>query len=407
MVEGVLNSPDLSKAVLFDFPLKAKEGFIDHGFYTVSSYMDHDNDFPDHLQDFNCGEITYDTEDGYNHQGTDFLLWPSPWYKMDNDQVEVVAAAPGIIIYKQDGNFDRTCNSEDLPWNAIFIQHSNGYTTWYGHLKNGSVTQKFVGEEVAEGEYLGVVGSSGISTKPHLHFEVYDEENNLVDPYQGSCNPELDESLWLDQKPYIDAGINKITTNSTLPVTPDCPQQEIMNESLTFSGNDTVFLFIYFRNLSTGDNVNITITRPDNSIHSQWVWESGLPFYVASWNYWFLILKNEQDGLWKFEATYKNENYTHEFQYTKTASIEEYELQKLLIFPNPVSEKAIISMPEILSKDFKIRLTNMMGQRIEVFPELNEDGKSLILNCENLTKGYYIISIEDNGRNYWGQLIKG
>jgi hypothetical protein len=404
--EGILSPFYSSKAILFDFPLKAKEGFNDPGYYTISSYIDHDPDYPDHLKDFNCGELTYDTEDGYNHQGTDFLLWPFPWYKMDNEQVEVVAAAPGIILYKQDGNFDRNCDGEDLPWNAIFIQHSNGYVTWYGHLKDGSLTEKFVGEEIEAGEYLGVVGSSGISLQPHLHFEVHDENDNIIDPYLGPCNPTADESFWLEQRPYLDAGINKITTNSTLAVFPDCPQQETLNESSTFSGNDTIFLLLYFRNLSAGDNVNITITRPDNSIHSQWVWESPLPFYVASWNYWFLLLKNEQDGNWKFEANYNNETYTHEFQYTNAQSIKENKIQKLSVSPNPVSDKVRISVPVNLSGNFHFQITNITGQKIELIPELNEDKKSFLLNCENLVNGVYIITIENDGTHYQGRFIK-
>ncbi len=404
--EGILNPKYSPEAILLDFPIKAKDGFNDPGSYTVSSYTDHDTLYPNELKDYNCGELTYDTGDGYNHQGTDFLLWPFPWHKMDNDEVEVVAAAPGIILYKQDGNFDRNCDGEDLPWNAVFIQHSNGYVTWYGHLKSGSLTEKFVGEEVIAGEYLGVVGSSGISFQPHLHFEVHDGNDNIVDPYQGSCNPDIDESLWIEQKPYLDAGINKITTNSTLAVTPDCPQQEILNESSTFSGNDTIFLLLYFRNLSTGDNVNITIIRPDNSIHSQWVWESPFPFYVASWNYWFLVLKDEQDGLWKFEASYNNEVFSHEFQYTNAASIKENEIQDLSLYPNPVSGKTWISIPVPLSGNYKFQINNITGQKISLIPKLNENGKSLFLNCGNLANGVYIVSIEDRGRNYRGRFIK-
>ncbi len=404
--KGILNTYDSSKDILFGFPLKSKDDLNDPGFYTVSSYVDHDSLFPGHLQDFNCGELTYDTDEGYNHQGTDFLLWPFPWYKMDNNQVEVVAAAPGIIIYKQDGNFDRNCNGEDSTWNAVFILHSNGYTTWYGHLKDGSITEKEVGEEVELGEYLGIVGSSGISIQPHLHFEVYDEENKLIDPYEGPCNPDLNESLWLDQKPYIDAGINRIATNSTLPVYHDCPQQETLNESSDFHGNDTIFLLLYFRNLSQGDNVEITITRPDNSIHSHWTWESDLTNYIASWNYWFLILQGDQDGTWKFEAKYNNEIYIHEFHYTNAASINENKIQGLVIFPNPVSKKVKISFPDPLSKDLIFRITNLMGQKMDVFPELNEDGKSFLLDCNRIPDGSYIISIEANEKHYRGHFIK-
>jgi len=83
--KGIYNKKYLSKDVLFGLPIKSKDGFDDPGVYTISSHVDHDTAYSGHLRDYNCGELTYDTEDGYNHQGIDFLLWPFPWYKMDND----------------------------------------------------------------------------------------------------------------------------------------------------------------------------------------------------------------------------------------------------------------------------------------------------------------------------------
>ena len=55
-----------------------------------------------------------------------------------------------------------------------------------GHAEKGSLTTKAIGETVNQGEYLGIVASSGCSTGPHLHLEVYDADVQLVDPYEGA-----------------------------------------------------------------------------------------------------------------------------------------------------------------------------------------------------------------------------
>lgn len=54
--------------------------------------------------------------------------------------------------------------------NFIVITHHSGYKTLYGHL---SVVRVKTGAYVATGERIGDVGSSGLSTGPHLHFTVY------------------------------------------------------------------------------------------------------------------------------------------------------------------------------------------------------------------------------------------
>ncbi len=54
--------------------------------------------------------------------------------------------------------------------NYIVINHGNGMQTWYQHLSSMNVT---VGQTVARGQVIGNVGTTGISTGPHLHFEVH------------------------------------------------------------------------------------------------------------------------------------------------------------------------------------------------------------------------------------------
>lgn len=45
----------------------------------ISNYVDRNAAFPNQLQDFACGNRTYDTAQGYNHRGIDIAVWPFSW----------------------------------------------------------------------------------------------------------------------------------------------------------------------------------------------------------------------------------------------------------------------------------------------------------------------------------------
>ncbi len=62
--------------------------------------------------------------------------------------------------------------------NYVIVTHDNGYQTLYAHMSKTSVK---TGQIVDQGTQLGLVGSTGYSTGPHLHFSVY-KNGKLVDP---------------------------------------------------------------------------------------------------------------------------------------------------------------------------------------------------------------------------------
>ena len=64
--------------------------------------------------------------------------------------------------------------------NCVMIDHGNGYKTLYAHLSSISVAK---GAVVDKGAVVGYVGSTGVSTGPHLHFEVWSGESR-IDPEQ-------------------------------------------------------------------------------------------------------------------------------------------------------------------------------------------------------------------------------
>jgi murein DD-endopeptidase MepM/ murein hydrolase activator NlpD len=56
--------------------------------------------------------------------------------------------------------------------NAVIIDHGNGLRTGYAHMQNGSLTVS-AGDTVTQGEVIGLVGSTGLSTGAHLHFTTW------------------------------------------------------------------------------------------------------------------------------------------------------------------------------------------------------------------------------------------
>jgi murein DD-endopeptidase MepM/ murein hydrolase activator NlpD len=303
--------------VSFNWPIRLAAGVTDSGFYGISNYIDRNPAFPNQIQDYNCGTRSYDLSSGYNHTGTDIFTFPFPWYKMDNNQVEIIAAAAGTIISKADGNFDRSCGFNSNPWNAVYIQHSDGTIAWYGHMKNGSVTSKAVGQTVVAGEYLGVVGSSGSSTGPHLHFEVHDNLGNVIDPWNGPCNSAA--SLWANQQPYYNSTLNKIMTCSAAPVHPTCPGQETLNQATGFCPGATFQAYASYRDQQPGQVVTHKLIQPNGVNWQQWS-QTFTTYYAASWWYYTWVLPaSPLTGTWKYQITYLGKIYEYSFSVNTSA----------------------------------------------------------------------------------------
>ena len=75
--------------------------------------------------------------------------------------------------------------------NYIEIDHGNGYYTAYGHLSSISVSP---GQTVSRGQQIAISGNTGVSTGPHLHYEVYIGGLDLgyrVDPLQYTTHGTL------------------------------------------------------------------------------------------------------------------------------------------------------------------------------------------------------------------------
>src|SRR5262249_14351877 len=169
--------------------------------WTIVNYVDINSGPAD--TDYMGNSRTYN-----GHDAIDFTLEgnqsPSRFVSMEPG-VPVYAAADGVVIKTRDGMFDRNQSGGGEPTvlnldggdgagNFVGIDHGNGWTTWYDHMRTNSVSVK-VGDYVAAGTILGLIGSSGNSSDPHLHFAVK-YKGMTVETYEGPS------AYWVSPLPY-------------------------------------------------------------------------------------------------------------------------------------------------------------------------------------------------------------
>jgi murein DD-endopeptidase MepM/ murein hydrolase activator NlpD len=132
-------APEMSEILSRD-----KQNMEDHIYL-----MDHT---PDHWPTYGTISSTFgDRRGGYSHKGLDIA---------NNTGTSIHAAASGVVIYAGwDGSYGR----------KIIIYSGFGYTTVYAHLSRVDVN---VGDEVTKDDLIGLMGDTGNSTGPHLHFEI-------------------------------------------------------------------------------------------------------------------------------------------------------------------------------------------------------------------------------------------
>ncbi|HYG91052.1 MAG TPA: M23 family metallopeptidase [Azospirillum sp.] len=262
----------------------------------IQNYMDHESG--PGRRDYACGRLSYD-----GHTGTDFRLPDLPAMEKG---VPVVAAAPGVVRAVRDGVPDadmrevdpETIRNQGLG-NAVILDHGDGWQTSYGHMRRDSVTVK-PGMRVAAGQVLGMVGLSGRTMFPHVHFEVR-QNNKPVDPFVGSSTVDGCDAprhpLWsadAQAKLAYQESAGLVAGFATQP--PDAEQARrgaYRNEVL---GTNAPALIYWVDVLGTisGDEIRFRIVAPDGRVlvdrtarldasNVSWFGSGGVPRPPSGW----------------------------------------------------------------------------------------------------------------------------
>ncbi|WP_421785625.1 peptidoglycan DD-metalloendopeptidase family protein [Hyphobacterium sp.] len=295
------------------FPVRARSNAEPFRVHHVINYVDHDAYGPGMLRDYECGLRTYDLPGGYDHAGIDYSYVSFQDHAMDESWGEIIAAAAGVIIDWHDGEPDRNGGgrNESLISNYVIVRHDDGIEAFYYHLANGSLTAKQVGERVEQGEYIGLIGSSGTSAEPHLHFQLHHPAlfQRVVDPYGGPCGNGPD-TVWQHQHGYLDPAITAMFTHAQSPYRPPrYTQDEIVSLQQSFAPGDEVFFSFFLRDQAYEAEALARVIDPGGTVVEQHAF-STLTFPSVSWNhsqFSYVLPGDAPAGVWRYRGEFEGD----------------------------------------------------------------------------------------------------
>ncbi|MCA9177360.1 MAG: VCBS repeat-containing protein, partial [Planctomycetales bacterium] len=209
------------------------------------------------ILDYMGGNATYD-----GHTAWD--LAPGTFRQMDLG-VKVYAAADGIVEIVHDGEFDRQTEGFDITpvptANAIRIDHGAGWDTIYLHLRRDSL-QVEEGQAVKAGDFIGYLGSSGISTGAHLHWGVR-YQNRIVEPAIDSNAYFVTPLRYVGDAPTVlRSGVTNYAPTDHLQERPS--DVEVFPQE----ADQTTYVWARFSGLRQDDLVEYVWRKPDGSVYT-------------------------------------------------------------------------------------------------------------------------------------------
>jgi len=356
--------------------------------FIIVNYVDWD--IGDSFFDHKCGTKTYD-----GHQGTDFVISGFP--QMD-DGVDILAVDSGVVVFVHDGEFDRnTDGNPDLGLgNYVAIKHPDKHFSYYGHQKKYSIVVS-VGDTVVQGQVIGQVGSSGNSTDPHLHFELWYDSLFLVDPFAGSCGNNY--SFWIDSLPY-DTSFNVWDSGLCDYVPPIDSLRERPVPRTSFNKQDSVITFWNLQyGIKAGDSTRIEWLTPNGNL---W-FEYSLTYQKDWWYYYYYsYIFTPPDillGEWTYNYYY-NDSLVLSGHFLLELPLAETEIEQgtELLVRYPGNGIIALEIPETLAAAY-VEVYDLSGKRLlkRTFNKNNKKKRILLdVYSENLQHGLYLIVLKSS-----------
>lgn len=227
--------------------------------------------------DYECTTYSYQ-----GHSGHDSII---EGFREQAIGVPVFAALDGTVTVAEDGEFDeQTTNLAGREANYVTLSHPDGYYTQYIHLKRGSVAVS-VGQAVTAGTQIGLMGSSGNSSWPHLHFSSY-LNRTVFEPSAGTCRPGA--SFWTSQPALRrDTSVPSFTYGTAaFSGTAGYPYDQVTRRGSYLLNTSTIYFRHGVRNLPAQSSYRISIRRPDGSTAQDTSGNYSNTFRKHTW-YWF------------------------------------------------------------------------------------------------------------------------
>lgn len=253
---------NLPPQITFNLPAKCRLGET----CWVANYVDVDPGST--AKDFRCQDRTFD-----KHDGVDIAIRDR---RVMEQGVPVLAAATGIVRRVRDGVEDTALTTSASReaivgrecGNGVLIDHSDGWETQYCHLKQRSV-RATVGQQVERGDELGLVGLSGKTEFPHVHFTVR-HAGQVIDPFTGRANTGgcgiQGLALWRDSAvTYEEVALYNAGFSGVEPQADAIRNGQLVTEMMS-SEVGMLVLWVDMFGVKAEDRLRFRITAPDGAV---------------------------------------------------------------------------------------------------------------------------------------------